>query len=100
MGPSGGSFKGTIDPSMRKSGGVPVVMCMSLAPFSIMALSNWWRFTFTSAGWVMIHHDSRVRVDDWRLSMRARELLLVASFLGGSALALYACVGDAPVVTP
>jgi hypothetical protein len=37
------------------------VMCMSLAPFSIMALSNWWRFTFTSADWVMIAHHTPVR---------------------------------------
>src|SRR5690349_10994876 len=30
---------------MRRSGGAPVVMCMSLAPFSIMARSSWWRLT-------------------------------------------------------
>jgi hypothetical protein len=29
-----------MDPSTRKSGGEPVVMCMSLAPFSIMARSS------------------------------------------------------------
>jgi hypothetical protein len=36
IGDSGESFSGTIAPSMRSSGGEPVVMCMSLAPFSIM----------------------------------------------------------------
>jgi len=34
-------LSGTIAPSMRKSGGEPVVMCMSLAPFSIMARKSW-----------------------------------------------------------
>src|ERR1700677_2385559 len=47
-GPSGDSLSGTIDPSIRKSGGEPVVMCMSLAPFSIIVLRSWWRLTFTS----------------------------------------------------
>src|SRR5690606_22379036 len=35
---------------MRKSGGEPVVMCMSLAPFSIMARSSWCRLTLTPSG--------------------------------------------------
>src|SRR3984957_4174166 len=52
-GPSGESLSGTIDPSIRSSGGEPVVMCMSLAPFSIIVFRSWWRLTFTSAGCVM-----------------------------------------------
>src|SRR6185369_6153033 len=50
---SGGSLSGTIAPSMRKSGGDPVVMCMSLAPFSIMARKSWCRLTFRpSSGFI------------------------------------------------
>ena len=49
-GPSAGSFSGTMLPSMRSSGGVPVVMCMSLAPFSIIVLRSWCRLTFRSFG--------------------------------------------------
>src|SRR5579883_1663964 len=52
-GPRGGSLSGTTLPSTRRSGGVPVVMCMSLAPFSIIALRSWWRLTFRSAGCVI-----------------------------------------------
>src|SRR5687767_10885940 len=36
-------------PSIRRSGGAPAVMCMSLAPFSTIALRSWWRFTRRSA---------------------------------------------------
>src|SRR6187551_811228 len=55
MGESGGSLSGTIAPSMRKSGGEPVVMCMSLAPFSIMARSNWCRLTLRpSSGFIFV----------------------------------------------
>ncbi len=53
-GESGGSLSGTIAPSMRKSGGEPVVMCMSLAPFSIMARSSWWRLTLTPSSPIAI----------------------------------------------
>src|SRR5579883_3409981 len=52
-GPSGGSFSGTMLPSMRSSGGVPVVTCMSLAPFSIIVLRSWCRLTRISLGCVM-----------------------------------------------
>src|SRR3954453_1020993 len=53
MGESGGSLSGTTAPSMRSSGGDPVVMCMSLAPFSIMARSNWCRLTLRpSSGFI------------------------------------------------
>src|SRR5688572_4482144 len=39
---SGGSLSGTTVPSMRRSGGVPLVMCMSLAPFSTIARRSCW----------------------------------------------------------
>src|SRR5579872_996361 len=52
-GPSGGSLRGMMLPSMRKSGGVPVVMCMSLAPFSIIVLRSWCSVTLNSADCVM-----------------------------------------------
>src|SRR6187399_3262035 len=59
MGESGGSFSGTTAPSMRSSGGDPVVMCMSLAPFSIMARSNWCRLTLRpSSGFIFVRSRS------------------------------------------
>src|SRR6478609_8138798 len=59
MGESGGSFSGTTAPSMRSSGGDPVVMCMSLAPFSIIARSNWCRLTLRpSSGFIFVRSRS------------------------------------------
>src|SRR5262245_16241249 len=52
MGPSAGSDSGSTDPSTRSSGGAPVVMCMSLAPLSIMTFRSCCRFTRgASAPW-------------------------------------------------
>src|SRR5438132_3495330 len=49
-------------PSMRRSGGAPAVMCMSLAPFSTIALRSWWRLTRFSAGWVIVIRDCTARL--------------------------------------
>src|SRR6476620_7845132 len=53
-GVSGGSLSGMTSPSMRRSGGAPAVMCLSLAPFSTIALRSWWRLTLFSPGWVIV----------------------------------------------
>src|SRR5258708_7824956 len=50
-----------ISPSMRKNGGAPAVMCLSLAPFSTIALGSWWRLILTSAPcviWLVPHRDA------------------------------------------
>src|SRR3954468_7185064 len=39
---------------MRKSGGEQVVMCMSLAPFSNIARSNWFRLTLRPSSGFMV----------------------------------------------
>src|SRR6478735_989039 len=59
MGESGGSFSGTTAPSMRSSGGDPVVMCMSLAPPTTEARSNWCRLTLRpSSGFIFVRSRS------------------------------------------
>src|SRR5262252_4804106 len=45
-----GSLRGMTDPSTRKSGAEPVVMCISLAPLSIIALRSCCRVTRSASG--------------------------------------------------